>query len=343
MKNLEKPNKNNQVTDFSGSRRLAVAPMLDWTDRHYRMMARLISRHVWLYTEMIHAGAVVYGDPDRFLDYNEGENPLALQLGGSEPALLAAAAKRAAAYRYDEINLNCGCPSPRVQRGAFGACLMQDAPLVADCLNAMQDAVPDIPVTIKHRIGIDRQTEYAPLADFVGTLSDKTACGVFIVHARNAWLDGLSPKENRDIPPLRYDYVHRLKREFPQLEIIINGGIDHNDAVAEQLAAVDGVMVGRACYHNPMIMHEWDRHFYGSDEAAPDLDSIVHGLYDYACRQLAAGRGTTLRHMVRHYLGLTHGLNGARQWRRMLSDAALLSSNNPQLILDAWQAVQRSD
>lgn len=206
-------------------RRLSVAPMLDWTDRHYRHMARQITRHTWLYTEMINAGAVIYGDPDRFLLKNDGENPVALQLGGSEPQDLAKAAAKAAAYGYDEINLNCGCPSPRVQKGAFGACLMKEADLVADCLNAMQEAAPVCAVTVKHRIGLDRETDYQPLADFVGTLAEKTDCTTFIVHARNAWLEGLSPKENRDVPPLRYDYVYRLKREFPALEIIINGGI----------------------------------------------------------------------------------------------------------------------
>ena len=210
-------------------RTLSVAPMLDWTDRHYRYMARQITRHTWLYTEMVNAGAIVFGDPDRFLARNECENPVALQLGGSEPNLLAQAARKAAEYGYDEINLNCGCPSPRVQKGAFGACLMLDTPLVADCLNAMQDAAPDTAVTVKHRIGIDRQTEYAPLADFVGHLVRHTPCRTFVVHARNAWLDGLSPKENREVPPLRYELVYRLKQEFPDLEIIINGGIRTNE------------------------------------------------------------------------------------------------------------------
>ena len=241
--------------------------MLDWTDRHYRHMARQITRHTWLYTEMINAGAVIYGDPDRFLLKNDGENPVALQLGGSEPQDLAKAAAKAAAYGYDEINLNCGCPSPRVQKGAFGACLMKEADLVADCLNAMQEAAPGCAVTVKHRIGLDRETDYQPLADFVGTLAEKTDCTTFIVHARNAWLEGLSPKENRDVPPLRYDYVYRLKREFPALEIIINGGIKTNDEIAAHLQHVDGVMVGRECYHNPMLMRDWDRHDFAAHGA----------------------------------------------------------------------------
>lgn len=322
------------------SRRLSVAPMLDWTDRHYRYMARQITRHTWLYTEMIHAGAIIHGDEARFLLKNECENPVALQLGGSDPSQLAQAAKKIAAWDYDEINLNCGCPSPRVQRGAFGACLMQSPQLVADCLNAMQEAAPDVAVTVKHRIGIDKQTEYEPLLDFVGYLKEHTACRTFIVHARNAWLDGLSPKENRDIPPLRYDYVYRLKAALPDLEIIINGGIDNNEAIAEHLTHVDGVMVGRACYHQPMLMRDWDRLFYGDESAVIGYEDLVMRLYEYMQVQQAAGRGTTIRHMVRHYLGLMHGLKNARAWRRMLSDAALLEPNRAELLLDAWAVVK---
>ena len=321
-------------------RRLAVAPMLDWTDRHYRYMARQISRHTWLYTEMIHAGAIIHGDAERFLLKDDCEHPVALQLGGSEPADLARAARQVAAYGYDEINLNCGCPSPRVQKGAFGACLMNEVALVADCLNAMQDAAPDCAVTIKHRIGIDRQTDYQVLADFVGTLREKTECRTFIVHARNAWLEGLSPKENREIPPLKYDYVYRLKQAFPELEIIINGGITTNQQIAKHLQSVDGVMVGRECYHNPMVMRDWDRLFYGDSHASIEYADLVQRLQDYASAQLAAGRGTVLRHMVRHYLGLMHGLQGARVWRRMLSDATLLQNNQPHLIQQAWSAIQ---
>ncbi|ULJ64402.1 tRNA dihydrouridine(20/20a) synthase DusA [Wielerella bovis] len=322
-------------------RRLSIAPMLDWTDRHYRYMARQISRHTWLYTEMINAGAIVYGDPARFLLKDECENPVALQLGGSEPALLAQAAQKAAEYDYDEINLNCGCPSPRVQKGAFGACLMGEVDLVSGCLNAMQDAAPDCDITVKHRIGIDRQTEYQVVADFVGTLRDKTACRTYIVHARNAWLDGLSPKENRDIPPLKYDYVYRLKQEFPDLEIIINGGIKTNAEIAEHLRHVDGVMIGREAYHNPMIMRNWDNLFYGDMQPEIAYDELVQRLYAYAQTQLAANRGTILRHMARHYLGLMHGLHGAKVWRRMLSDADLLKDSRPELLLEAWAAVER--
>lgn len=323
-------------------RTLSIAPMLDWTDRHFRYMARQISRHTWLYTEMINAGAIIHGDPDRFLLKNECENPIALQLGGSDPHDLARASAKVAQYQYDEINLNCGCPSPRVQKGAFGACLMNEVALVADCLNAMKDSAPDCDITIKHRIGLDKQTEYQPLADFVGYLVQHTSCRTFIVHARNAWLDGLSPKENRDVPPLRYDYVYRLKQEFPELEIIINGGIKTNDEISQHLQHVDGVMIGREAYHNPMVMRDWDKLFYHSSDEPIGYETLVNRLYDYAQTQLSAGRGTILRHMVRHYLGLMHGLNGARVWRRMLSDADLLRDSRPELILEAWAEVASS-
>ncbi len=323
-------------------RRLSVAPMLDWTDRHFRYMARQITENAWLYSEMINAGAIIYGDKDRFLMFNEGEQPVALQLGGSEPADLAKAAKAAEEYGYNEINLNCGCPSPRVQKGAFGACLMNEVGLVADCLNAMQDAV-DIPVTVKHRIGVDRQTEYGVAAEFVGTLYEKTVCRTFIVHARNAWLDGLSPKENREVPPLKYDYVYRLKQDFPELEIIINGGITTNGQISEHLKHVDGVMVGREAYHNPMIMRDWDRLFYGESSPPVEYADLVRKLYEYSRAQIQAGRGTILRHIVRHSLGLMHGLKNARTWRRMLSDAALLKDNDGSLILDAWREVEKAN
>ena len=324
------------------SRRLSVAPMLDWTDRHYRHMARQITRHAWLDSEVINAGAIIHGDQDRFLLRNECETPVALQLGGSEPADLARAARAGEAYGYNEINLNCGCPSPRVQKGAFGACLMNEVDLVADCLNAMQDAV-EIEVTVKHRIGVDRQTEYQPLADFVGTLSRKTVCKTYVVHARNAWLKGLSPKENRDVPPLKYEYVYQLKQEFPDLEIIINGGITTNEQVAEHLQYVDGVMMGRECYHNPLVMRDWDGLFYADASRKVSEAELVQRLYHYVTEQVNAGRGTTVRHIARHYLGLMHGLKNARTWRRMLSDAALLKPNRPELILEAWAEIESAN
>ena len=324
------------------SRRLSVAPMLDWTDRNYRHMARQITHNAWLYSEMINAGAIIHGDQDSFLLRNECETPVALQLGGSEPADLARAARAGEAYGYNEINLNCGCPSPRVQKGAFGACLMNEVDLVADCLNAMQDAV-EIEVTVKHRIGVDRQTEYQPLADFVGTLSRKTVCKTYVVHARNAWLKGLSPKENRDVPPLKYEYVYQLKQEFPDLEIIINGGITTNEQVAEHLQYVDGVMMGRECYHNPLVMRDCDGLFYADASRKVSEAELVQRLYHYVTEQVNAGRGTTVRHIARHYLGLMHGLKNARTWRRMLSDAALLKPNRPELILEAWAEIESAN
>lgn len=324
-------------------RRLSVAPMLDWTDSHYRYMARQITRHTWLYSEMINAGAIVYGEANRFLAFNDGEQPLALQLGGSDPYDLAKASAIASRYGYNEINLNCGCPSPRVQKGAFGACLMNEVGLVADCVNAMQDAAPSIPVTVKHRIGVDRQTEYETVRDFVGTLTEKTVCRTFIVHARNAWLDGLSPKENREIPPLKYEYVYRLKRDFPTLEIIINGGITTNEQIAEHLQYVDGVMIGREAYHNPMVMRDWDRLFYDDSGQPIEYEELVERLFQYSRLKINAGNGVTLRHIVRHALGLMHGLNKARVWRRMLSDANLLKNNDGRLILEAWQEVKNAN
>jgi len=333
--------KNNEVVDIKKKRRLSIAPMLDWTDRHFRYLARQISRHTWLYTEMINAGAIIHGDPARFLEYNDCEHPIALQLGGSDPAQLVQAAKKVAQYQYDEINLNCGCPSPRVQKGVFGACLMNEVALVADCLNAMQDAAPDCDITVKHRIGVDKQTEYRIVRDFVGTLRKKTPVRTYIVHARNAWLDGLSPKENRDIPPLKYHYVYQLKQDFPDLEIIINGGIKTNAEIAEHLRHVDGVMIGREAYHNTMIMRDWDRLFYDSRQPEISYPELIQRLYAYAQTQLAAGRGTILRHMARHYLGLMHGLHGARAWRQMLSDAELLKANRAELILEAWAEVEK--
>ncbi len=321
-------------------RTVSVAPMLDWTDRHYRYMARQITQHAWLYSEMVTTGALIHGDRNRFLAFNEAEQPVALQLGGSDPKDLAICSQLAEEYGYNEVNLNCGCPSPRVQKGAFGACLMQEVDLVADCLKAMQDAV-SIDVTVKHRIGVDKQTEYATVRDFVGSLNQKTDCQVFIVHARNAWLNGLSPKENREIPPLKYEFVYQLKQDFPDLEIILNGGVKTNDDIAQHLQHVDGVMVGREAYHNPMIMAQWDKLFYHDDAQEVDLERVVKQLMQYAQGQIDSGHGTTMRHMARHYLGLTHGLKGARLWRQRLSDANYIKENRPELILETWQAMKK--
>ena len=306
--------------------RLCVAPMMDWTDRHCRYFHRLISRHTRLYTEMVTTGALLHGDVPRHLDFNPGEHPLALQVGGSEPADLAQAARLARQWAYDEINLNCGCPSERVQRGAFGACLMAEPTLVRDGVQAMRDVLgDDMPVTVKHRIGIDRQESYGFVCDFVGTVA-QAGCTVFIVHARNAWLQGLSPKENRELPPLRYGLVHRLKADFPALTIAINGGLNTSAQIAEQLAHVDGVMIGREAYHQPSLMADWDARFWG-DGKAPLVDdtwrlALEDQLLAYA-EQQQAQHGVPFTHITRHALSLWNGQPGARRWRQVWSDHRL--------------------
>jgi tRNA-dihydrouridine synthase A len=293
--------------------------MMDWTDRHCRYFHRLITRHTRLYTEMVTTGALLYGDVPRHLDFNAEEHPLALQLGGSEPDDLAHCAKLAAQWGYDEINLNCGCPSERVQRGAFGACLMAEAPLVADCVKAMRDAV-DLPVTVKHRIGVDRVESYDFVRDFVGTVAERGGCEVFIVHARNAWLKGLSPKENREVPPLRHDLVQRLKVDFPALTIVVNGGIVQSSQIEQLLAQVDGVMLGREAYHHPWAMASWDTQFLDAvAPAATDRADVELAMVAYMERE-AAARGTPWTHIARHMLGLWNGTPGARRWRQVWSD-----------------------
>ena len=300
--------------------RVSVAPMMDWTDRHCRYFHRLLSRHVLLYTEMVTTGALVHGDVPRHLDFNAEEHPVALQLGGSDPADLAHSARLGQQWGYQEINLNCGCPSERVQRGAFGACLMSEPKLVADCVKAMVDVV-DVPVTVKHRIGIDKIESYEFVRDFVGTVSE-AGCQVFIVHARNAWLQGLSPKENREIPPLRYELVHQLKKEFPHLTIAINGGFTSNTQVLEQLNVLDGVMLGREAYHNPWLLASWDAELYGAQPQALSREDVEARMCDYMVRE-AAARGTPWSNIARHMLGLRNGLPGARRWRQVWSDHRL--------------------
>lgn len=312
--------KNKQADGKPNPWRMSVAPMLDWSDRHCRYLHRLLSRHARLYTEMVTTGALLHGDVPRHLRFDAAEHPVALQLGGSEPSELAACAKLAADWGYDEVNLNCGCPSERVQRGAFGACLMHEPALVADCIKAMRDAV-DLPVTVKHRIGIDRNESYAFVCDFVGTLAE-AGCAVFIVHARNAWLKGLSPKENREVPPLRYDLVHRLKAEFPQLTIAINGGIQTSAQVQQQLDLVDGVMLGREAYHNPWWLAEWDASFFGDAPSELSREAVELQMVAYMERE-AAEHGTSWYAIARHMLGLRHGLPGARKWRQVWSDHRL--------------------
>ncbi len=302
--------------------RLSVAPMMDWTDRHCRVLHRLITRRTRLYTEMVTTGALLHGDVPRHLDFDAAEHPLALQLGGSEPEDLAACARLAARWGYDEINLNCGCPSERVQRGAFGACLMAEPQLVARCVAAMREATA-LPVTVKHRIGIGREASYGFVRDFVGTVAEQGGCTVFVVHARNAWLQGLSPKENREVPPLRYEVVRQLAADFPDLQFVVNGGLRTAEQIDAQLQDLDGAMVGREAYHNPWSMADWDTRFLGaSAPAAPDREAVEDAFVAYMARESAA-RGTPWAHMSRHMLGLWNGVAGARRWRQVWSDHRL--------------------
>ena len=323
-----------------GPRRLSVAPMMDWTDRHCRVFHRQITRHTWLYTEMVTTGALVYGDVERHLRFSDEEHPVALQLGGSDPTDLAKSAKLGEAWGYDEINLNCGCPSERVQKGAFGACLMSEPQLVADCVKAMRDAV-SIDVTVKHRIGIDRNEDYGFVRDFVGTIAD-AGCKTFIVHARNAILKGLSPKENREIPPLKYEVAYQLKREFPDLEIIINGGIKSDAEIAAHLEHVDGVMLGREAYHNPYAMAGYDARFYGDASTPKTRTEVLEAMIPYIRVQLDlyAGRGLKLNSITRHMLGLMAGLPGARSFRQIMSDSNKLALADPRLLLEAAQRMR---
>ncbi len=299
--------------------RLSVAPMMDWTDRHCRYFHRLLTRRTRLYTEMVTTGALLHGDVPRHLDFNAEEHPVALQLGGSEPHDLAHAAKLAERWGYDEVNLNCGCPSERVQRGAFGACLMTEPGTVADAVKAMRDAV-GIPVTVKHRIGIDRVEDHGFVRDFIGAVSE-AGCDVFIVHARNAWLKGLSPKENREVPPLRYETVYRLKREFPALTICLNGGVTREEDIEAHLQHIDGVMVGREAYHNPWVMAGWDARFFANDVPHLDRSEVEQRMVDYMDR--CAASGEPWGRVARHMLGLFNGVPGARRWRQVWSDHRL--------------------
>lgn len=308
--------------------------MMDWSDRHCRYFFRQLSRHAVVYTEMVTTGALIHGDVERHLRFDAAEHPIALQLGGSDPAELVHCARLGEQYGYDEINLNCGCPSERVQHGAFGACLMAEPRLVADCVHAMREAVK-IPVTVKHRLGIDSVETYAFVHDFVSTVAE-AGCETFLVHARNAVLKGLSPKDNRVLPPLKYDFVYRLKRDFPELRIVINGGVNSLEAVDAHLPRVDGVMLGRLAYHDPYMLARADARLFG--EALRARSAIVNRMFSYATNQVADG--TPLRSIARHMLGLYHGEPNARIWRRMLSDAKLLSANRPGLLLDAMAHVE---
>ena len=296
-------------------RRVSVAPMMAWTDQHERFFLRLISQHVLLYTEMVTTGAIIHGNQKRLLAYDPAEHPLALQLGGSDPVELAVCARIAADYGFDEINLNVGCPSDRVRSGRFGACLMLDPAHVGRCVEAMM-AATDLPVTVKSRIGVDDCDSYDDLCTFVTAVA-RTGCRTLIVHARKALLSGLSPKENREIPPLRYVFVHQLKQDFPSLEIIINGGIRSLDQVAEQLKHVDGVMLGREAYQNPYILADVDRRFFGIRSVKQTRTEIIQRLLPYIDSQITDG--VPLAHITRHILNLFNGQPGARAWRRYLS------------------------
>ncbi|MCH5048852.1 tRNA dihydrouridine(20/20a) synthase DusA [Pectobacterium aquaticum] len=320
MTDVKSGTHNTVFTDTRASRlnRFSIAPMLDWTDRHCRYFLRQLTNQTLLYTEMVTTGAILHGKGD-YLAYSEEEHPLALQLGGSDPQALAQCAKLAEQRGYDEVNLNVGCPSDRVQNGRFGACLMGEAALVADCIKAMKDST-SIPITVKTRIGIDDQDSYEFLCDFIQTVAERGECDTFIVHARKAWLSGLSPKENREIPPLDYPRVYQLKRDFPALTLAINGGVKTLEEAKTHLQHLDGVMMGREAYQNPGILAQVDRELFGIDTATPDLAGVVRAMYPYIERELSGG--ASLGHITRHMLGMFQGIPGARQWRRYLSENA---------------------
>jgi tRNA-dihydrouridine synthase A len=307
--------------------------MLDWTDRHCRYFHRQLTRHSLLYSEMVTTGAILHGNQQAHLQFDPEEHPLALQLGGSNPADLALCAKIGEDFGYDEINLNVGCPSPKVQTGSFGACLMAEPELVAECVAAMRQSV-SVPVTVKSRIGIDDRDSYPELVNFVATVA-AAGCETFIIHARKAWLSGLSPKQNRDIPPLRYDVVQQLKRDFPQLQISINGGITTLDTALELLNGVDGVMLGREAYHNPYLLAEVDGRIFNDPHPLRSRQDVILAMLPYIEAQLQ--QGTRLHCMSRHYLGLFHGCDGARAWRRYLSENATKRDADQRILLKALE------
>jgi tRNA-dihydrouridine synthase A len=317
-------------------RRLNVAPMMDWTDRHCRYFHRLLAPSALLYTEMVTTGAVIHGDRERLIGFNEQEHPLALQLGGSDPADLAECARIAQRRGYDEVNLNVGCPSDRVQRGRFGACLMLEPALVRDCLGAMRDAV-EIPVTVKTRLGVDDHYSYDYFSGFVGELA-QAGSDIFIVHARKAWLSGLSPKENRDVPDLRYDWVTRLKQENPQLTVVLNGGIRTAAEAQHHLEQLDGVMLGRAAYHTPWLLAELQAELFGAG-GIESREEMVAVMSRYISAQTA--NGVPVKNISRHLLGLYQGLPGAKRWRRYISEHAHLDAANDRLLLQAFEHMQR--
>jgi tRNA-dihydrouridine synthase A len=324
---------NKQNIEKYSPHRFSVAPMLDWSDRHCRYFHRLLSQNTLLYSEMVTTGAILHGNLEQHLAFNSAEHPVVLQLGGSDPAELAQCAKIAVDYGYDEINLNVGCPSDRVQNGRFGACLMAEPTRVAACVAAMRAAV-QIPVTVKSRIGIDERDSYTELVDFISTVAE-AGCEVFIVHARKAWLSGLSPKQNRDIPPLRYDMVYQLKQDFPQLQIIINGGITTLAESHQHLQVVDGVMLGREVYHNPYLLATVDAEIFNAVPTIKSRQEVVLAILPYVEQQLQ--QGVRLHTITRHMLGLFHGQTGARAWRRHLSENAPKWAAQPTVLLQALE------
>nr|WP_246018436.1 tRNA dihydrouridine(20/20a) synthase DusA [Pelagibacterium montanilacus] len=321
------------MQDLNSSRRFAVAPMMDWTDTHCRYLHRLLSRRALLFTEMVTSAALVHGDPGQLLAYGDTEHPVALQLGGSDPRELAEAVRVAEPFDYDEINLNVGCPSDRVKAGRFGACLMAEPELVAECVRAMRDAT-DRPVTVKCRIGIDDQDPETGLDRFVDTVLPAGMDHLY-VHARKAWLQGLSPKENRTRPPLDYDRVHRLKARLGAFPVSINGGIETLEACEDHLAVLDGVMLGRAAYHDPMLLARIDRRLYGDDRDGPTLDQVRDAMIVYAEGQMASGE-IRVNRITRHMLGLANGLPGARKFRQILSVEACRPGAGPEVIAEAF-------
>lgn len=310
--------------------------MLDWTDRHERYFLRLISKHILLYTEMITTGALLYGEQKRFLQFNAEEHPVALQLGGSEPDALRQCAIMGEDWGYDEINLNVGCPSDRVLSGRFGACLMAEPELVAEGVAAMSDAVK-VPVTVKTRIGIDHQDSYAQLYHFIQSVAG-AGCKIFIIHARKAWLKGLSPKQNREVPPLRYEVVHQLKQDFPDLQFVLNGGILSLEAAQAHLPALDGVMIGREAYQNPYMLANADKLFYGDAHPIPSRHEIIEALIPYVEKMQA--EDVYLKHISRHILGLFHGVPGARRFRRYISEHAHLAGADAEVLRQALAQVK---
>ena len=319
----------------SYNHRFSIAPMMDWSDNNCRYFWRLLTKQALLYTEMVTTGALIHGDRKRFLHFNREEHPVALQLGGSDPKDLARCARWAQEWGYDEVNINCGCPSDRVQSGMFGACLMGKPDLVADCVKAMMDSC-DIPVTVKHRIGIDHMESYEQLLAFIEPVA-AAGCSVFIVHARKAWLQGLSPKENREIPPLNYPWVYQLKKDFPHLTIVVNGGIQSIKDCQDHLEHVDGVMLGREAYQNPWMLAQVDGKLFGIDSPLKSRDDVIAELLPFAEQHLA--QGGQLNHITRHILGLYQGIPGARKFRRHLSENAYKKEAGISILAEAYALV----